>query len=103
MVFANLLVVIVAVLLPTVMQLATPNRIRAQVSAIFLLVINLVGIGLGPTVIALITDYGFQDDMAVGDSIALVAVTCFLLATALLLAAHRPFQQRVNEVIYDKT
>jgi MFS family permease len=103
MVLANLLVVIVAVLLPTVMQLATPNRIRAQVSAIFLLVINLVGIGLGPTVIALITDYGFQDDMAVGDSIALVAVTCFLLATALLLAAHRPFQQRVNEVIYDKT
>ena len=65
--------------------------------------INLVGIGLGPTVIALITDYGFQDDMAVGDSIALVAVICFVLATGLLLAAHRPFQQRVNEVIYDKT
>lgn len=101
LVLANLLVIIVSVLLPTVIQLATPNRIRAQVSAIFLLVINLVGIGLGPTVVALITDYAFADDLAVGHSIAMVAVVCFLIASVCLFCAHQPFKQRIQQVIYD--
>lgn len=99
LIIANLLVVMISVLLPTVIQLATPNRIRAQVSAIYLLVINLVGIGFGPTVIALITDYGFGDDNAVGHSIAIVAVFCFSGACVLLWRCHSSFQQRVKDVL----
>jgi len=54
--FANLYFV----LFPTVLQMATPNKMRGQVSAIHLLAANLVGIGFGPTAIALITDYGLE-------------------------------------------
>ena len=53
------------------LQLMTPNRMRGQVTALFLLAANLIGLGLGPTVIAMVTDYIFMDEAAIGKSIAL--------------------------------
>ena len=94
LVVANLLLVALAVLLPTVMQMATPNRIRAQASAIYLLIGNMIGIGFGPTAIALITDFVFKDDMAVGHSIAVVGVVCFLFGALILTFAFKPFVQQ---------
>lgn len=94
LVLANLLMVMLAVLLPTVIQMGTPNRIRAQASAVYLLIGNLIGIGFGPTAIALITDYVFKDDMAVGHAIAIVGVSCFSAGTLILLTAIKPFRQQ---------
>ena len=83
------------VLFPTIIQVATPSPIRAQVSATLLLVTNLVGIGFGPTLIALITDYGFRDELAVGHSIAIVGVLAFVFSACLLSRAISPFIQRI--------
>ena len=83
------------VLYPTVIQMATPNRMRAQISAIHLLVGNLAGIGFGPTVIALVTDYGFQDEMAVGHSIVIVGVLAYGIGALALLKALKPFTKEV--------
>ena len=59
------------------LQLMTPNRMRGQVIAIYTLVANLIGLGLGPTVVAATTDYVFGYDEAIGQSIALsAAVMC---------------------------
>ncbi|MFP6827047.1 MAG: MFS transporter [Pseudohongiellaceae bacterium] len=59
------------------LQLMTPNRMRGQVMAVYLLVANLIGLGLGPTVLAVTTDYVFGYDEAIGKSIALcAAVLC---------------------------
>ncbi len=59
------------------LQLMTPNRMRGQITAVFQLVANLIGLGLGPTVVAAITDYVFGYDEAIGQSIALsAAVLC---------------------------
>ncbi len=49
----------------------TPNRLRAQVAALFLFCINLMGIGIGPSLVAVITDYGFGYDGAVGLSLSI--------------------------------
>lgn len=38
------------------LMLISPPRMRAQVSALFYFVINLVGLGVGPTAVALLTD-----------------------------------------------
>ena len=38
---------------------------RAQFGAIYQLALNLLGIGLGPTAVALFTDYVFMDEMMV--------------------------------------
>ena len=75
------------------LQLVTPNRLRGQVSAVYLFVVNLTGIGLGGTITALLTDGLFGRDDAVGYSMALVGVVAAPLA-ALVLRAGLPYFRR---------
>jgi len=68
------------------MQILPPNQLRAQISALFLLVSNLIGLGLGTTLVALLTDRVFRTPAAVGDSMA-VLIACATLACIVLLGA----------------
>jgi MFS family permease len=69
----------------------TPARMRGQAAAIMVFIGNIVGLGFGPTAIALVTDYVFHDDNLVGYSL-LVVVTAAQLASGLLFAAAiKPF------------
>jgi MFS family permease len=68
---------------PAALNDLVPNELRGQMSAVFLLVTGLAGIGLGPTTIALVTDYGFRSDAALRYAIVSVAAPC-LLAAALI-------------------
>lgn len=70
-------------------QELTPNRMRAQVTAAMLLVVNLVGAGLGPTLIALFTDFLFHDPQALPHALSLAAVLTLPPAVALLLILLR--------------
>lgn len=84
------------VLFPTVIQLATPSHSRAQVSSIHLLFVNLAGIGFGPTAVALMTDFGFQDEMAVGSSIAIIGSGSYAVSALFLYLAIRPFKTQCD-------
>ena len=53
---------------------------------------NLIGQGLGPTAVALLTDYLFHDDMAVGHSLLIVIIAGLTVATLLLMLAMAPFR-----------
>ena len=66
------------------LQIVAPPRMRAQVSAMYLFVVNLAGIGFGPVATALVTDYVFQDDAALPYSLALVGVVASMLGAGLL-------------------
>ncbi|MFZ4071733.1 MAG: MFS transporter [Caulobacterales bacterium] len=67
-------------------QTITPNRMRGQASAVYLTVINLVGLGLGPLVIGMLNDYGFKSPQAIGLSLAIVnGITPPLMAVLLAL------------------
>ena len=77
------------------LQQVTPNRMRGMVSAFYLFFLNLIGIGLGPTIIALITDYVFHDDQAVGFSLAIMAGCSGLLAALFLWKGLKPFRAEV--------
>ena len=59
-------------LTPVALQIVVPNEMRGLVYAIYLLVLSLVGYAIGPTLVALITDNLFKDEMMVGASIAVV-------------------------------
>ncbi len=62
-------------------QLITPERMRAQVSALMLFSTNLFGLAFGPSAVALLTDFLFADDAALRYSLALLpAVVCPLAA-----------------------
>jgi len=82
---------------PTSTQAITPGSIRAQVAALWLLVVNLIGIGIGPTTVALVTDYVLRDEMALGMSIALVGSITILAGAAIVWLGLAPFRKRVEE------
>ena len=67
----------------------TPNQLRAQVSAIYLFVINVLGLGVGPALIPFINDKVFHDPAKMRYSLSLVVIVGCLLA-AVLLGLVRP-------------
>ena len=82
---------------PTAFQLVTPNQFRAQISAFTMFVVNLAGLGLGPTVVALITDYGFGDPGALRFSISIVSALITPVGALIFWLALRPYAiQRKN-------
>ncbi len=73
-------------------QLVTPNQFRARTSALYLLVINLTGIGIGATAAAAVSDYLLQDDQRIGDGVSLVAAIAAPLAALLLWYGLKPYR-----------
>ena len=73
-------------LAPAAIQSVTPNEMRGVASALYLFIMNLLGLGLGPTVVALVTDYVLQDESQLGISISIV---CAVLGPAALVFFHR--------------
>ena len=77
---------------PAALQLITPNRMRAMISGIYLVLVNLIGLALGPVVTGALTDYVFKSPGAVGYSAAIVAATSAASAAVLLAALLKPFR-----------
>jgi len=65
---------------PAGVQEIMPNQMRGQASAFMIFVVTIIGLGLGPTAIALVTDYVFADDAMLNLSLAVVATTILLVA-----------------------
>ena len=76
---------------PAALMQVTPARMRGQAGAIYLFAINLIGLGLGPTAVALLTDYVFHDVKQVGSSILIVTVIAHVLAGLLLWSGRSAF------------
>ena len=81
---ASFFVTLPLALITTVMQEVTPNNMRGVVNGMYVVTTNVVGLALGPTLVAASTDYVFQDTMAVAKSLALVAVFVGPIAVYLL-------------------
>ncbi len=77
-------------------QEIVPNRMRAQASALYLFVGNLVGLGIGPTAVALVTDRVFGDDARLGASLLVVSLAAYGLSLVLLATGLAPFRESVR-------
>jgi MFS family permease len=69
---------------PALIQSVVPNRMRGQAIASYLLLAGLMGIGLGPTLVALLTDFVFKDNGALRYSLAVSAAPAALFALWLI-------------------
>ena len=69
-----------------------------MMSAVYLFVINMIAMGLGPLLTALMNDHVFHDDLAVGWSVAVVATTALVLSIALFLWG-RPHFNEMSRII----
>jgi MFS family permease len=71
-------------------QELAPSTMCGQAIAVLVLVVNLVGMGAGPTVIAMVTDFGFRDEAKIMGSIFIVCFTSTLLSWVFAKLAIRP-------------
>ncbi len=75
-----------------------PNVMRGQASALYLFVINLIGLGLGPTAVALMTDYVFHNDNAVHYSLLIVGAIAHIGAALLLWLGLKPYVSSLDRL-----
>jgi MFS family permease len=79
------------VLATTSLQRAVAPRLRAQTTALFLLVANLIGQTGAISLVALITDHVWNDPAQIHRSLALVCCPALALAVGPLLVARRRY------------
>ena len=78
------------------LPLITPNRLRAQVVALYLLCANLLGLSLGPTAVGAITDYVYKDPTQIGKAMGIVAPILFVCGALILTTAIKPYCQIIR-------
>ena len=80
-----------------VIAIAPPNM-RAQITALYYLVLNVVGLFVGPTAVGLLTNYYFRDESQIRYSLAIVAAVAATAGTLGLLYNLKHFRTAVVEV-----
>jgi MFS family permease len=83
------------------LQLATPNQMRGQINALYLFTIAAIGGGLGPLLVALLTDFVAQSEASlryvlVGFRLLLGPLDAFLIWKA-IAPYGRAYRQRIVE------
>jgi len=78
------------------MPLVVPSHMRSQTVALYVLTANLVGQGLGPLIVALLTDKVFGYPEALRYSLTITPAVFIPLAIVCLLIARKPFRERAE-------
>jgi MFS family permease len=84
-------------LVPMAINLVTPNQMRGQASAVYLLVNNLIGLGLGPALIPFVSDHVIGDSAKVYLSMAFVTATCTSAAALIFFVLLPRYRRRLEE------
>lgn len=71
---------------------------RGQASALYQFAVTLIGLGIGPTAVALGTDYVFGSDSALGYSLAVVTGISLVLAVVILMAGLRSYRESLERL-----
>jgi MFS family permease len=81
---------------PAAIQQMMPNPMRAQATAIYLFVINLIGMGLGPTAVAVLTVDVFKDETAIHHSLLTVGAIAHTAGSILLWLCLKHFRGSIE-------
>ena len=72
-----------------------PARMRAQGTALWFVVVNLISVGVGPIAVAAIADHVFHRDSAIRESLAIVNVAGMTIAIVLLTYGLPAFRRTI--------
>ncbi|MBV9997438.1 MAG: MFS transporter [Caulobacteraceae bacterium] len=84
------------------MQAILPNRLRGQVMAVALLIASLVGLGGAPTLVAVVSDYVFHDEMMLQVAVGVVCLGIVAIVLAAALTLPR-FYVRTHHAVAEET
>ena len=74
-----------------------PNQVRALAYSIFLFILNLIGIGMGPTLVAVFTDYLFKDENMIRYSISLLYFIGGGISLVLIFLVLKPYCEAISK------
>ncbi len=93
---ASFFVTMPMALITAALQTVTPNKMRGVVAGLFVVMGNVIGLALGPTIVAVLTDQLFADPLAVGKSLSLLFAVFAPLAVLLLAIGMKPYRDTIQ-------
>jgi MFS family permease len=80
------------------LQSVTPNEMRGQVTALYLFVFSVIGMGLGPTFIAVFTDYVMGDENLLRYALAVSAGVMMPIAAFTMWKGVKPYGEAITDI-----
>lgn len=80
------------------LQSITPNHMRGQITALYLLAHTLAQQGIGPSFIAAVTQFGIQDEAGLRYALAGSALLMMPIALTLMLLGARPYGREITRL-----
>jgi MFS family permease len=80
------------------LQSVTPNEMRGQVTALYLFVFAVIGMGIGPPFIAFFTNYVIGDEMLIRYALSLTAALMLPAAAWIMWRGVRPYGEAIAAV-----
>jgi MFS family permease len=75
------------------LQLILPNQLRGQVSALFLFILSMGGLSLGPLLPGVLTDYFFHSEKRIGSALAITIGIAAALMAITFWATYAPYRK----------
>ena len=82
---------------PMAVNQVTPNQMRAQVSSVYLFTVNIIGMGVGPALVPIISDYILRDSSQIRWGLLIVVVGAGTTAAILLWLERGIYRAKVAE------
>jgi MFS family permease len=80
------------------LQIVTPNHMRARVTALYFFIFSIVGTGIGPSLVAAVTDFVFHSDSMLRYSLALTAGFIGPLSLVIMWLGLKPYDREVTRL-----
>jgi MFS family permease len=77
-------------------QIVTPNELRGRVSSLYMMVINIIGVSMGPAGVAWLTDKVFHDPSKVLLSLGLFTSAVGAIGAVLFWLGLKPMREAVE-------
>lgn len=85
------------VLVPLLIQLVTPGRVRARAMALYLTAVGLVGLGLGPPLAAFLGEHVFAGPFAIGLGMAALTSVMGPIASLAIWSIRKPYRIALDQ------
>jgi MFS family permease len=78
-------------------QMVTPNQMRGQATAVYMFATNMLGLALGSTLVAVLTDFVFVDEGALMHSLSLISAVLLPMAAWMFWRGLNAFSAAVKK------
>lgn len=93
---ASFFVTLPLALITNALQIVTPNEMRGTIAGFYVVGNNIIGMALGPTIVAVLMQEVLHDEKAVATAMAIMGLLVAPIAIALFALAMRDYRERAN-------